>query len=212
MLRVALGVAICLVLASCDGSDSTKVTKTRVAVAPPQTTAATPEALPPSHPPIGGQQSAPQKPPAYKATCPAGWTEKPPSSMRVLNYAITAAGDSPETPGTAQCYVTILGEKSGGITANVNRWAGQMGQSPPDAAAIATLPVLDVLGAKAPMVEIAGHFTAVDKTKTESALLLGLICELPGHAVFVKMTGPQAIVEGQKDNFVAFCESLEPSE
>jgi hypothetical protein len=38
--------------------------------------------------------------------------------------------------------------------------------------------------------------------------MLGAIGEVDGTAVFIKMVGPQGVVQEQKTNFVAFCESL----
>ena len=40
------------------------------------------------------------------------------------------------------------------------------------------------------------------------ARMLGAVSILDGQAVFVKMTGPDAEVNAERDNFIAFCQSL----
>ena len=38
--------------------------------------------------------------------------------------------------------------------------------------------------------------------------MLGLICELDSEVVFVKLIAPAAVAEGERENFIEFCQSL----
>jgi hypothetical protein len=110
--------------------------------------------------------------------------------------------------GKSECYVTVLSGPAGGVDANLNRWQEQMGQPPLEATAIQALPRLTVLGREAPFMEATGDFTGMDGQTQGSSALLGVICPLEDRALFVKMTGPRDEVLAEKENFVAFCESL----
>lgn len=134
-------------------------------------------------------------------TAPASWTQASEKPMRLVTYT---AG--PE--GKAECYVTSLSGPAGGVDANINRWREQMGQTPLDAAALEALPKITILGKPSPMIEIEGSFAGMDGQGGEGFMLLGAVCPLEGETLFVKMTGPAAIVKQEKDNFVAFSESL----
>jgi hypothetical protein len=111
--------------------------------------------------------------------------------------------------GAVECYVVILGGNGGGIVGNLQRWAGQLGQEPPSEADVAAMPVVDILGVKAPLLEATGAYTGMGATEAiPDTMMLGLPCLIAGQAVFVKMLGPQAEVAAQKDNFLSFAGSL----
>ncbi len=133
---------------------------------------------------------------------PAEWEAKPGTSMRVANFIVK---DHPDT----QCYVAVLAGAAGGKEANINRWqAEQMGQKALTPEEIAALPQLDVLGQKAPFLEVSGSFSGMSGEAAKDATLYGAVCELGAQTVFIKMTGPQAVVQTQKDIFLNFCKTL----
>ena len=132
---------------------------------------------------------------------PAGWTIGPDKPMREVTF-FAGEGDASE------CFITILGGAGGGAESNINRWMQQMGQPALAADAFAALPTITVLGVPSQMVEISGSYTGMDGVTKENYMMLGLVCTLPDSSVFVKMTGPEAVVKAQKDSFVAFCSSL----
>jgi hypothetical protein len=147
---------------------------------------------------VGGMAGAGEANFDWKA--PEGWEQAPDRPMRVVTFN---AGENTEV------YVSLLSGPGGGAVANINRWRHQMGvQEPLSAEQIAELPKVNVLGAPSPLVEVAGQFTGMSGEKIADAKLLGVVCEKPDQSVFVKMTGPAATVDAQKDNFVAFVESL----
>jgi hypothetical protein len=191
-------------LVSCGGgNEPALVTQTREAPASPRpetANATSQERL------FGPQTVAPMghgsvAPPQFNWTAPETWKAKAGSSMRLANFAI---GDN----GEAECYVTLLHGAGGGIEANVNRWRGQMGQTPLSADEIAALPKIEAVGRPSPFVEVSGTYTDMSGADRGGYLLYATIVDLAGESVFVKMTGPEALVRAEKDHFTAFCQSL----
>jgi len=132
-------------------------------------------------------------------TAPPGWNRAPASSMRLVSFSIGKA---------TECYVTVLEGAAGGLEANVNRWRQQMGQPPLDAAALAALPAVPMLGGSGRLVQIRGDFTGMDGATRHGSMLIGALCEMGAQTVFVKMTGPEAEVRTEQSRFEAFCRSL----
>jgi hypothetical protein len=154
---------------------------------------------PPSQPAVGGMGEIDR--PGLAWDVPEGWVEKPARPMRVVTLA-------PQGAAKSECYVSVLTGGAGGVEANVNRWREQMGQPALDAAGIAALEKIPMLGAEAVLVRIGGHYTGMGEANVADAALLGVICERAGSTLFVKMTGPAAEVEPQEASFLAFCRSL----
>jgi len=114
--------------------------------------------------------------------------------------------------GEAECYVTLLGGAGGGVVANINRWRDQMGAEVLSEAQIAALPRIPFLGGEAVLVEIPGAYVGMGDADVPAALLLGAVCMLEDASVFVKMTGPRATVEAEREAFQEFCGSMELAE
>jgi len=133
-------------------------------------------------------------------TAPPNWTEGPERMMRLVTYQV----------GESECYVTVLPGQAGGAHANINRWYNQMGQPDQPAEVLDNLPVLSILGEDAPFVMITGDYTGMAAATLEGQMLLGALVTLPNHSIFIKMTGPEAEMAAQVDNFKAFCASFRP--
>lgn len=130
---------------------------------------------------------------------PPGWIPEPGAGMRLVTFRV----------GAVECYVVILGGNGGGVVGNIQRWAGQLGQDLPSEAEVAAMPMIDVLGVKAPLLEATGAYTGMGAAQAiPDTTMLGLPCLISGRAVFVKMLGPQAEVAAQRDNFLLFAGSL----
>ncbi len=136
-------------------------------------------------------------------TAPDGWKQGPDRPMRAVTFTM-GANDATE------CYVSVLAGDGGGLVSNINRWARQIGAEPLTEAAVADLPVVDVLGAKAPVVEFTGAFNdTMSGNHVDDATLLGVVAQHAGHAIFIKLVGPSNDVARQKAQFLAFCQSIE---
>lgn len=161
--------------------------------------------LPDGHPPIDATQPKMSAPiaggTALSWTAPEGWVQGAPRAMREVTFTAGANGGS-------ECYVAKLSNLGGGVNANLDRWAGQMGLDPLGADAIAALPKVKVLGNECPVVELKGTYTDMQGGSHPDSLMLGTIAVVGTDAYFVKMVGPVDEMEPQKANFVAFCESL----
>jgi len=132
---------------------------------------------------------------------PSGWQELRPTSDRLIN--LQPAGDP-----SASCYLTFLAGGGGGLESNVNRWLGQFGGEPLDAEAIAALPKHLLLGREATLVEVEGTFLAMGGPPQSGFALLGLVLSDPSGGIFLKFTGPTALVAAERANFLALADSL----
>lgn len=149
--------------------------------------------------PAGMAPSDVQNAPAINWTAPRGWTEVPPSEMRVGSFKITGADGK-----QADMSVVPLAGMAGGDTANVNRWRGQVKLPllPDDQLANAAQSV-QAGGQPAELFDLAGQNSSGQATR-----ILGAIQHRDGTAWFFKMTGDADLVEQQKPAFLAFLQSL----
>lgn len=138
--------------------------------------------------------------PKLKYALPAGWTEKPPSQMRMASFDISADGK------TVDVSVVPLGPMSGTDTANVTRWLGQVGQSPVDDAGAAKLAEPVQIGDQpANLYDLAGT-----STETGSAeRIIGVILHTDSATWYFKMMGDAALAEKNKPAFVSFLKSVQ---
>ena len=129
------------------------------------------------------------------ASTPAGWEELPANPARFRNAVWRIAGE-PET----DCYLTIA--VGGGVAGNLHRWyVQQFGK--PDMPAAESLPPIALAGRSGRLVELEG--TLGDK-KNWSALIAFYN---DGDAVTsLKFTGPVAIVQANKKQFLSLAESI----
>jgi hypothetical protein len=150
-------------------------------------------------PHAGIDMGAAQQSGALSWTAPDGWEQAPDRPMREVTFTVNGA----------ECYIAILQGTGGGVALNVNRWVGQMGQPELSESEIESLETINVLGEPSPLVEAKGAYTDMGGNRTMNAMLLGVVREDPDESVFIKMTGPESVVEAERENFIAFCESLE---
>ena len=149
--------------------------------------------------------SVPSKSPAEVLAfdVPDGWTEKPSSSGRDLNFTF-----GPNEEGT--CYLARVGAGGGSLLENVNSWRSEMGAPPLVAEEVADLPSRHLFGQPARFVSINGTFSPeLDSAqKYPDYRLVGLILATEGGAVFVKMTGPSELVDHNAAAFDEFVSSI----
>lgn len=156
---------------------------------------AVPTASQPPSPDVG------QPNPRFTWTAPDGWIAAPSTPMRIANFRVGSAQDT-------ECYMSVMAGEAGGIEMNINRWYGQMGQDPLTKEQIDVLPKVKLLGADAPLVEIAGQYTGMIGAPQSGQMLLGTLGMSEGQSVFVKMVGPETTVRAERDRFIAFCASI----
>ena len=126
---------------------------------------------------------------------PEAWKkEEPSSNMRKGQYRIP---DKEKTAKDAELAIFFFPGGGGGIKANIDRWAGQMG---------ATDVKTEVLeGAhKIHLIDLKGTYTGDRETgPQEGARMLGAIVEATDGPWFFKLVGPADTVGDWKDEYVA---------
>lgn len=144
------------------------------------------------------------KPTGLVYETPEGWTEHPGAPMRDINFTFGEKGEG-------ECYVARLPGAGGGLAANVNRWRAQMGAAPLSDEEVAALPTRSLFGQPARFVAVNGSFSpGMGSSETfPDYRLVGLILSAEAGAVFVKMTGPQELVEQNGAAFDQFVSSLD---
>jgi len=136
-------------------------------------------------------------------TTPAGWKEKPLSSMREVNLQV--AGDP-----LAECYLTTLAGEAGGVDSNVNRWRAQLSLPSLSAADIAALPRVPWLGGEAVYVDFEGAWTGMSgDPPREGWRLVGLVLVRPDQSRFLKMVGPADVIGRELGSFRELVDSFD---
>lgn len=162
--------------------------------------------LPPGHPPLEpaartqgrAAEGLDRSPSGLRWSPQPGWTRGADKAMREITYVVGGSEG-----GGSECYVTLLSGDGGGLLANLNRWCQQMGQPALDEHGLAGL-------ARVPMLGGSGVFLELARGPAASAAqehLLGLVLMLEGQALFVKMAGPRALLEREREAFLEFCRS-----
>ena len=135
----------------------------------------------------------------FNFTQPTGWEwVEVTSSMRKAQLKVPSA-DKKES---AEVVFFYFGPGNGGGTqANVDRWIGQFGEDK-------SKPKVEdrtIKGHRVTYVEVEGTYMSGmpggARTPQPKSMLEGAIIESKDGNVFVKMTGPAAIVKGAKDAF-----------
>ncbi|HUG10811.1 MAG TPA: hypothetical protein VMM36_07345 [Opitutaceae bacterium] len=166
--------------------------------------------LPPGHPPIAGMPSgmpaatsSSPSPAASQAgalpirwAAPDHWIAKELSQLRKASYDVHGTG------GVADFSLISLSGTAGGLHENVNRWRGQIGLDPQDAAAIdATVRHMDSAGLHFDVVEFAS-------TGADAQRVIGALLPVAGETWFFKLTGPEAVVAAERESFIRFIRTV----
>jgi hypothetical protein len=125
---------------------------------------------------------------------PEGWKEIPGSgSMRVAAFGVE------EGAQRAEATVVSLSGDAGGVTANVNRWRGQVGLPPTAEADIAKeLTTITVSGIEGRMADLTGA----------QERILAVLVSRSGQTWFFKMQGPRDLIEKSREKFEGFVRSV----
>jgi len=141
-------------------------------------------------------------------TPPASWRrEAPESSMRAAQFAIP--GSSGEKDGTVAVYYFGSGQ-GGGIADNAKRWQDQFTDATPG-----PVTSLERNGLKVTVVTTEGTYASGmpmgPSTPEAGFALWGAIIEAPQGNVFVKATGPKALIGRSRSDFESLLSSLQSS-
>lgn len=160
-------------------------------------------AAPASIPPMTSSSTAGVPPPPATSVPqwepPAHWKAGGQRPMRLATFTVPGANDL-----EADLSISALGGAAGGLLPNINRWrTQQLGLA---AATEAELPKISsqvpVTGGSATLVDFAGE------GELKGTRMLAAIVARNDRTWFFKLTGPDAVIGAEKENFVKFLKSV----
>ena len=140
---------------------------------------------------------------ALEFTSPDGWKQvQPKSPMRKAQLEVPGEG------GKAEVTFFYFGDGQGGdVKANVSRWFAQLSGG----ADVQKVEEQDFNGTKVTLVSTEGTLKASPMAgipeDVQNAALQGAILQHADGPVFIKMTGPAAVVKGSKEKFLQLVKS-----
>lgn len=165
-------------------------------------------ALPDGHPPIGST-APPAAQPAGPVTTregapgwtvPAGWVEVSGGQFLFAKFNIAGEGGS-----QAAVNVSTSAGDGGGLSANVNRWLGQIGRPPwTESELKKNAKEIEVAGGRATFVEMSG----TDGRTGQPAMIIGATTIQNGQAWFYKLMGEPKLVAAQRETFTRFVKEI----
>lgn len=140
------------------------------------------------------------KPSPVRGETPNGWLALPATELRLLNYRF---GES----GAGEVWVSI---SSGTVIDNVNRWLNkQFGAAAIDGVGLKKLRTVSLAGDAGVWVEASGEYQPGMGAPAKSGFALaGVIAEINGKILTVKMVGPLGEVEQQHASLESFAKNL----
>lgn len=144
----------------------------------------------------------------YKATVPAAWTfRKPSSTMRLAEYTAGAAGG-------AEIVVYFFGASQGGtVDANLERWKSQF--TNPKGGAVEEKITHEKTGAfPLTIAEYHGTYArgigpgSAPEAARPNNTLIAVVAETPKGTLFFQMYGPKDAVDAQRKAYLEFVHSM----
>lgn len=149
-------------------------------------------AAPAAHPgPVANAAPAPASDAPLAWTLPVDWTVAPTQQMRLANFTVAGGG---------ACGLFLF-PGGGDRLSNVNRWRGQVGLPPIDAAALEQSLTAGTCGFG------AFHWLPI---RGEKNAFLAAIVPTPSGQCFVKLEATGERLDALRDGFLAFTTSLRP--
>ncbi len=143
---------------------------------------------------LPGMQAAADAAPGISFTLPAGWQDLGATGMRKANLFI------PHALGDIEVTALTFPGDVGGLAANINRWAGQVGlEAYPEAQ-------IDQIATEHRISNHKGRFVTL--AGVEQSILAGIL-PFHGSTWFFKMKGPSDATLAEKENFMAFLASIQ---
>ena len=143
----------------------------------------------------------------YKATVPAAWVSRTPSSASRLAQFMAPGSDS------AEIVVFFFGASMGGnVDANLARWRGQFtnGDTKPayervthDSSGTFPLTIAEYSGTYRRGLGMG----SADSVRTGQTLIATIV-ETPRGAMFIQLFGPNARVSAERDTFLKFVKGI----
>lgn len=183
-------IAAIAVFSSCDGEKEIVVTETRVTT----TRDRSPKLFATSD-----ERFRNAKPSPVKAETPENWLAVPATQFRLLNYRFGPSG-------LGEVWVSI---SSGTVLDNANRWLKQFKAAPLDQAALAATRQTPIAGTTGKWIEATGTYeSGMGAAAQPGFALAGVVAEVNGSILTVKMVGPEAEVLAARETLGKFAKDL----
>ena len=193
--RAACLLACALIVSACEKTpDDVTVTETR----PLTTRDGTPKLNASSD-----ERFRDAKPSPVQGETPDGWLKLPASQFRLLNYRFGASG-------TGEVWVSL---SQGSVLDNANRWLTQFSAPEVTEEELAQLPTVAIAGTSGRWITAEGDYAGgMGAPPRDGFGLAGVIAELGGQILTVKMVGPTAEVQTAKPVLENFAKGLRIAE
>ena len=130
---------------------------------------------------------------------PVSWRRIPGTKFRIVNYLA----------GKDESVEIFLGESSGEVLGNANRWLGQFGLTPLQSQEF--LGKTQMMDREAFIVEAQGTYVpGMGRPNQEKSALIGIIRPSGSNIITLKMIGPIEEVESMRDEFHQYVQSFTP--
>jgi hypothetical protein len=148
---------------------------------------------------------------------PDDWVSEPTSSgMRAAQWRLPGSTEQ----SSVHVVLYYFGRSGAGdLTANLDRWIGQVQQPDgSDSRQVTAINTAEFGGCKVHCVDVAGTYVAETSPGSEVRLnqsdsrLLAAVVETKAGPYYLKVVGPATVLEGQKPAFDALLESCRSSE
>jgi hypothetical protein len=190
-LRLAPLSLICLIL--CSACSREEVRSYRV---PKETVPTMAEIAASTMPAATGETAA-----SLTWQAPGHWADQGATGMRRGSFTITGTGDQ-----SADLSIIAFPGDVGGMTANVNRWRGQVALPPLSAEEIqAALQHIDTPHFHMDLVSLTGEANG------QATRIDGAIFSHGAETWFIKFMGPAALIETEAPHFRQFVETVAPT-
>jgi hypothetical protein len=135
---------------------------------------------------------------------PATWKSLPASGMRTGSFSVTQDGQS------ADGSIVQLSGPAGGVESNVRRWMEQVGMTQPDDAAMQRFlqsqrKIKTQDGHEGVLINLAAQLSG---NLVQDNAILATIVHAPDETIFVKLTGPRALLLKNVDALAQLSSSL----
>lgn len=149
---------------------------------------------------MGGAAVA-ASPATLRWTAPEGWQEQPGNAMRLATFLVG--------PERAECTIVGFPGDVGGLEANLRRWLGQLQAEASDEALARFARNPDSFASEGGLTCLLYDFAAILPAEAATSMLATVV-PMEGQTFFVKLTGPRALLQQERERFAALCRSLRP--
>ncbi|MFD0894524.1 hypothetical protein ACFQ5Q_12920 [Luteolibacter ambystomatis] len=141
-----------------------------------------------------------QRPSPVKGATPQSWLQLPSTEFRLLNYRFGESG----------LGEVAVGISTGSVLDNANRWLGQFNAPKLTSETLDERRRVNIVGTAGVWVEAEGTYSGgmAGAEARPGYALAGVIADVNGRIITVKMTGQKDEVDAEKATLEAFCKSL----